>query len=362
MVISVTADDRKFPILPTTVIGSYAYPSWLWTALEEMRQGKYGESDIAETLGDAVKIAVRDQEEAGIDIVNDGEMRRWYVFQSWYNRLSGLEPLEPLRKVGFYGYDTIARYRAVERLGAPRGLGIVDEFLYLKTHTQKPIKVTCTGPVTMTMPIELGSIYKDRIELGGEVAHVINAELKALAAAGADLIQVDEPAYALLPGSLKDWVSLFNEAVDGVQAKIALHICFGSVGGRPGGKRSYRWMLPAVLDSNADQFVLEFASRELKELELCQEFAAKADVGAGLVDVKSLYVEAPEEIAERLRAALKFVAPEKLYVNPDCGFFHLPRNVAFQKMRNMVAGTAMVRREIGDFAIVEHLAPENKRD
>ncbi|HEV8723312.1 MAG TPA: methionine synthase [Candidatus Binatia bacterium] len=341
------SQNKTVPILPTTVIGSYAYPSWLWTALEEMRQGKYGESDIAETLSDAVKIAIHDQEEAGIDIVNDGEMRRWYVFQSWYKRLSGLEPLEPLRKVGFYGNDSTARYRAVSRLGASRGLGIVEEFLYLKSHTQRPIKVTCTGPVTMTMPIELGSVYKDRIELAGEVAHVINAELKALAAAGADFIQIDEPSYALLPGSMNEWANLFNEAVSGVKAKIALHICFGSVGGRPGGKRSYRWMLPKLLDARADQFVLEFASRELKELELCRDFAGRGEVGVGVVDVKSLYVETPAEIAERLREALAFVDAEKLYVNPDCGFFHLPRGVAYQKMQNMVAGTQIVRREIG---------------
>ena len=250
----IAVQEPQLPLLPTTVIGSYAYPSWLWTALEEMRQGKYGESDIDETLGDAVKMAIRDQEEAGIDIVNDGEMRRWYVFQSWYQRLSGLEPLEPLRKVGFYGHDSMARYRSVGRLAASRGLGIVDEYLYLKSHTKKPIKVTCTGPVTMTMPIELGAIYKDRIELAAEVAHVINAELKALVAAGASYIQIDEPSYALLPGSMKEWVNLFNEAIDGVKAKIALHICFGSVGGRPGGKRSYRWMVPQILDARADQF------------------------------------------------------------------------------------------------------------
>lgn len=339
--------DSKRTLLPTTVIGSYAYPSWLWTALEEMRQGKYGESDIDETLADAVKMAIRDQEEAGIDIVNDGEMCRWYVFQSWYKRLSGLEPLEPLRKVGFFGHDSTPRYRSIDRLGASRGLGIVDEFLYLKAHTHKPIKVTCTGPVTMTMPIELGSIYKDRIDLAAEVAHVINAELKALTAAGADFIQIDEPSYALLPGSMNEWVSLFNEAVAGVKAKIALHICFGSVGGRPGGKRSYHWMLPQILEARADQFVLELASRELKELELCREFAQRGEIGVGLVDVKSLYVESAEEIAERLRATLAFVAPEKLYVNPDCGLFHLPRTVAFQKMRNMVAAADTVRGELG---------------
>jgi len=335
------------PMLPTTVIGSYAYPSWLWTALEEMRQGKYGETDIVEALGDAVRIAILDQQEAGLDIINDGEMRRWHVFQTWYKRLSGLEPLEPLRKVGFYGHDSSVRYRPMVRLAAPRGLGIVEEFLYLKAHTQKPMKVTCTGPLTMTMPIELGNVYKDRIELAAEVAHVINAELRALVAAGASFIQIDEPSYALLPGSMNEWVEVFNAAIDGVKAKIALHICFGSLGGRPGGKRSYKWMLPQILDARADQFVLEFASRELQELELCKEFAARAEVGVGIVDVKSFYVETPEEIAERLREALGFASPEKLYVNPDCGFFHLPRGIAYQKMKNMVEGTRLVRREIG---------------
>jgi 5-methyltetrahydropteroyltriglutamate--homocysteine methyltransferase len=106
-------------------------------------------------------------------------------------------------------------------------------------------------------------------------------------------------------------------------------------------------MLPKILDARANQFVLEFASRDLKELELCREFAERGEVGAGVVDVKSLYVETPEEIAERLRAVLRFVAPDKLYVNPDCGLFHLPRNVASQKLRSMVAGTEIVRREIG---------------
>ena len=334
------------PLLPTTVIGSYAYPSWLWTAMEEMRQGKYGETDIAEALGDAVRIAILDQEEAGIDIINDGEMRRWYVFQNWYKRLAGLEPLEPLRKVGFYSHDSSVRYRPTGRLGAPRGLGIVDEFLYLKAHTRKPMKVTCTGPLTMTMPIELGTVYKDRIELAAEVAHVINAELKALVAAGADFIQIDEPSYALLPGAMKEWVELFNAAVDGVKAKIALHICFGSIGGRPAGKRSYHWMLPQILEARAEQFVLEFASRELKELELCKEFANRGEVGVGIIDVKSFYIETPQEIAERIQAALAFVSPERLYINPDCGFFHLPRGVAYQKMKNMVEGAHLARREL----------------
>ena len=120
---------------------------------------------------------------------------------------------------------------------------------------------------------------------------------------------------------MNEWVNLFNEAIDGVRAKIALHICFGSVGGRPGGKRSYRWMVPQILDARADQFVLEFASRELKELELWGEFAGRGEVGVGVVDVKWSYVETAEEIAERLRAGSDIRSRRKTLREPGLRFF-----------------------------------------
>ncbi len=334
-------------LLPTTVIGSHATPSWLWTALAEIEKGNYGKTDVRETMDDAVNIAILDQERAGIDIISDGEMRRWYFVQSFYDRMSGIEEEAPLRKVGLYGYDSPQRYRAVDKVTVPEGLGIVEEFEYAKEHTSKPIKVTCPGPLTITIHIRPGDAYKGRLDLAWEFASVINAELKAAVAAGADYIQLDEPSFAIIPGELKEWVDLYNATIEGVNAKNALHVCFGNLGSRSRGKRSYRWMFPALLEAKAEQLVLEFANREMSESDLWREFSVDRELGAGVVDVKSFYVETPEDVAERIRELLEYVPAEKLYLNPDCGFFQLPRWLAYLKLEALVAGTNIVRGELG---------------
>jgi 5-methyltetrahydropteroyltriglutamate--homocysteine methyltransferase len=322
-------------------------PSWLWTAVDQIDKGNYGETDIRETFDDAVNVAILDQERAGVDIITDGEMRRWYFVQSFYKRMNGIEADPPLRKVGLYGYDSPTRYHAVGKVTVPEGLGIVEEFEYAKGHTSNPIKATCPGPLTLTMHIRPGEGYSSRLEMAWEFTSVINAELKALVKAGADFIQLDEPSFAIIPGSLNDWLELYNACVDGVDAKLALHVCFGNLGSRPRGKRSYRWMFPALLDAKADQLVLEFANREMIECDLWKEFAVEKELGAGVVDIKSFYVETPEDVAERIRMLLKYVSPEKLYISPDCGFFQLPRWLCYLKLERMVAGTKIVRRELG---------------
>ena len=144
---------EPLPILPTTVIGSHATPSWLWTAMEEIEKGNYGPTDIRETYDDAVNMAILDQERAGVDIISDGEMRRFYFVQSFYKRVSGIVEDPPLRKIGPYGYDSPPRYHTVEKISVPNGLGIVEEFKYTATHTKKRIKATCPGPLTITMHI-----------------------------------------------------------------------------------------------------------------------------------------------------------------------------------------------------------------
>ena len=334
-------------VLPTTVIGSHATPSWLWTAIGEIDKGNYGRTDIRETFDDAVDVAILDQERAGVDIVSDGEMRRWYFVQSFYRRMSGLEEEEPLRKVGLYGYDSPQRYRTVDKVTVPDGLGIVDEFRYARAHTQRPVKVTCPGPLTLTMHIRPQGTYKSRLELAWEFAGVINAELKALVEEGADFIQLDEPSFAIIPGELEEWLKLYNASVEDVGAKLALHICFGNLGSRPRGKRTYKWMFPHLLDARADQLVLEFANREMSESDLWSEFGVDKELGGGVIDVKSFYVEKPEDVAERIRELLRHVAPEKLYVSPDCGFFQVPRWLAYLKLEAMVKGAEIVRKELG---------------
>ena len=339
--------SESLPMLPTTVIGSHAMPGWFWTAVGEIDKGNYGRTDVSETFDDAVSLAMLDQERAGVDIISDGEMRRWYFVQSFYKRMTGLVSDPPLRKVGLYGYDSPQRYHTVEKVTVPEGLGIVEEFEYAKTHTARPIKVTCPGPMTLTMHIRPREGYKDRLELAWEFARVINDELKALVEAGAGFIQLDEPSFAVIPGAVRDWVDLYNACVEGVGAKLALHVCFGNLTSRPRGKRRYRWMFPELLDVKADQLVLEFANREMSESDLWKEFGVEKELGAGVVDIKSFYQETPEDVAERIREMLQYVPAEKLYINPDCGFFQLPRWLTYLKLEAMVAGTKIVRRELG---------------
>ena len=334
-------------LLPTTVIGSHAIPSWLWTATAEIDKGNYGETDIRETFDDAVNAAILDQERAGIDIISDGEMRRWYFVQSFYKRMSGLVEREPTRKVGLYGYDSPPRYSTDTKVTVPEGLGILNEFHYAKEHTELPLKVTSPGPLTLTIHIRPDKGYRNRLDLAWEFADVINTELKDLVKAGADYIQIDEPSFAIVPGELDDWIKLYNATVDGVDAKLALHVCFGNLSSRARGKRTYRWMFPKLLEATVDEFVLEFANREMSEKDLWSEFDIKQELGAGVIDVKSFYVETPEDVAERIRILLDHVPAEKLRINPDCGFFQLPRWITYLKLKTMVEGTNIVRREFG---------------
>ena len=338
--------DGPHGLLPTTVIGSYAMPGWLWTAVGEIDKGSYGETDVRETFDDAVNIAIMDQERAGVDIITDGEMRRWYFVQSFYKRMEGIARDPPLRKVGLYGYDSPPRYHTVEKVTVPDGLGIVEEFKYARAHTSRPLKATCPGPLTITIHLRPQEAYGDRLELAWEFTRVINRELKALVEAGADFIQIDEPSFAIMPGAVKDWVDLYNASVEGVDAKLALHVCFGNLTSRARGKRTYRWMFPELLDANAEQIVLEFANREMSESGLWSELGVERELGAGVVDIKSFYVETPEDVAERIRLLLEHVPAERLYVNPDCGFFQLPRWLSYLKLEALVAGTKIVRSEL----------------
>jgi 5-methyltetrahydropteroyltriglutamate--homocysteine methyltransferase len=279
-------------LLPTSVIGSHALPGWFWTALDAIKENKYGQTDVREVMDDAVNAAIRDQERAGVDVITDGEMRRWYFVQGFYSLFTGLEQLPPLRTQGVYGYDSPPRYRILEKITAPRGLGIVDEFRYLAEQTERTIKMTCPGPLTLTIHMQTrsGDAYGgDRLALAYDVAEIVNRELHALADAGATLVQLDEPSYSIIPGQANEWVTLYNTAVRGVRergVRLGLHVCFGNLSSRPRGKRHYRWMFPDLLDAHADQLVLEFANRELIELDLLGEIVRGGKTaGAGVVDV-----------------------------------------------------------------------------
>lgn len=337
-------------LLPTTVIGSHALPGWFWTAMDALKNGDYGPTDEREVYDDACRLAIWDQKEAGIDTITDGEMRRWYFVQNFYGRMTGLNERPVLRKAGLYSYDSVPRYWINEKITVPDGLGIVEEYKFLKANAGEgqKIKACCPGPLTLTMHIQLrdGDPYKDRVELGYEFAGAINREMKALVELGCKEFQLDEPSFGIIPGTLKDWVALLNTSLDGVAGRKNLHICFGNLSSRPRGKRRYKWMFPELLEMNADCLSLEFANREMVESDIYPMFEGKFDFMAGVVDIKSFWQEPPEEIASRIRTFLETVPAERLSVSPDCGFFQLPRWLCRQKLINLVKGAQIVRDEL----------------
>jgi 5-methyltetrahydropteroyltriglutamate--homocysteine methyltransferase len=333
------------PLLPTTVVGSHAKPAWWHRCKDLVDGGEWGQADLAELLDDAVDIAILDQQRAGVDIITDGESRRLdgYV-DGYYEVIEGIRAVPPARKGGPWGYDQQTRYEATDRIAAPSGLGIVGEFEYLAAHTTQPTKVTCAGPLTFGSRIRPAEVYGSTVEIATEFAHVINEELKGLVAAGATFIQIDEPARGNVTG--QEMARLFNLATEGVDAKLAYHICFGNRFGQARFKRRYGEYFPGALDARADQFVLEFAGREMAEIELWKDWNDGRELGAGVIDVKSFYPETPEDVADRIRTTLQYAEAGSVYINPDCGFGWGPRYNAVAKLNAMVAGTRLVRDEL----------------
>ncbi len=335
-------------MLQTSVIGSYAWPSWFITSVEAIRRGEFGPKDIEETLNDAVDMAVRDQEDAGVDVISDGEMRRFGFFTAnFYGRLTGLEAVPPMRRLGPGGHDQRERYEAVEAFDAPEGLGLIAEYDYVRARARHALKVPCPGPYTLAGRIATGGLYRDRMAVSERFAEIINAELKSLVAAGVTFLQLDEPSYAVHKHSPKAFVDLFNRTVEGVDARIGLHLCFGNYIGRPVAHRVYAPLFPHILDIHADEIHLEMANREMAEVELVRDVAeAGKTVAAGLIDVKNYFVETPDIVADRIRTVLRHVPPEGLVVAPDCGLSQTARWAARAKLKAMVAGARIVRAEL----------------
>jgi len=199
------------------------------------------------------------------------------------------------------------------------------------------------------MPITpKGGYDGDYLPLLYDLAELVNRELKQVVAAGATFIQIDEPSAVgrtpVLP--VEETVALFNKTVEGLEAKIALHICFGNNQGRPAMKRTYRPLFPGILEAKAEQIALEFSNREMSEVELWSEFGGERELAAGVIDVKSMYLETPEDVAERIRTVLQHVDPDKLYLTCDCGFSASSRGLARAKLHALVAGARIVRQEL----------------
>ena len=335
-------------LLPTSVVGSHGLPGWVWLAREAMEAGRLGVLDVRELTEDATQIALLDQERAGVDVLTTGEMGRVRFIIGFYDRIAGIQTLEPPRRLGQPLWDTNTPFQVTEKITAPQGLGIVEEFRLARSLTDKPLKATVPGPYTLLVPLKLGGAYRDKDTLLADLVSIVNAECRALVAAGASFIQIDEPHHGMYAGSVHDVTRGINQAVAGVEAKIAVHVCFGNLYGRPfSAVRDYANVFSTLHEIDASQIVLEFANRGLDDAARWKEFPRDKELGAGVIDVKAFKSESPPEVADRIRALLRHVAPDKLWLNPDCGFWETPRWVVKQKLHALVEGARLVRKELG---------------
>ncbi len=344
---------RDLPLLPTMGVGSYATPGWLFPVREAMGQGRLGPDDIAEAFEDATRIVIADQVEAGIDIVSDGELRRQRFVYEMYDRIGGIDRRPPPRRLGVPGYDKAPTFVANERLRAPDGLGLVEEFEALqRLAPASRLKIAFPGPLTFTRNIRPGAAYgagdSAHADLLDDIVAMVREAVAALAAAGAELIQIDEPGLTNLPDfvTIGEAAAPINAAVADHAERTAVHVCYGNNASRPYARRDMARLLPAIRELRSPLLSLEFANREMAELGLLGELSDRFEIAAGLVDVKSFHEESPDDVADRIRATLDYVPADRLSVTPDCGFSAIPRWLARRKMQAMVNGTSIVRGEL----------------
>jgi len=338
--------------LCTTVIGSYPFPSWLELATRQL--DKFGTNEIAELQEDAVIVAIHDQVEAGLDVITDGEQSRLDFNLSFYGYLQGIQPNErPLRVFGPPAHDQRGKHNIASELTAPRGLGVVEEYqrLVRLAPTGPTLKASVAGPYTLSGRLNPNEQYPDRYAVTEALLPIVRAELEALVKAGCKEITVDEPSmscYAYKEDT-KRFVDIFNRTVAPVVGKthLSTHLCFGNYKARAVGPRQYKPMFPDFLEMTVDEIHLEMASREYAELELLKEITQVRDVAVGIIDVKSYYIETPDDVAKRVRQCLQFAPAERLSFAPDCGLSQTARWAARLKLQNMVKGVKIVRKELG---------------
>jgi 5-methyltetrahydropteroyltriglutamate--homocysteine methyltransferase len=330
-------------LLPTTVVGSYSVPEWLERLKTEYYQRRISAQHLAEIHEVAIKAAVKDQELAGIDIVSDGELRRDNDVDYFLARIPGVH-IPQRAKTDYFDYYDAEVTRPLSDSPDPT-LELARDFKFTRQLTQRPVKFSFTGPFSLSRRIR-NDAYQDPGDLVRALARRLNAEARALAAAGADLLQIDEPFLAGYPEHVGLAVEAVNIVTDGVAATWALHVCYGNRYARPSWEGHYDFLFPAVQTALVDQIVLEFARKGLDDLGLIGQHGWDRWLGFGVIDVKSSEVEPAELVASRIRRALEYVPADRLMINPDCGLRHLAPEVARRKLRAMVAGVATVRAEL----------------
>ena len=338
------------PMITTTVVGSYPQPEWLIDRaklgskvprVREPEIWRVPAEFLAEAQDDATLVAIRDMERAGIDIVSDGEMRRESYSNRFATALEGVDIENPGKTVNRSGGISV-----VPRIAGPikrKSPVEIEDLLFLKKHTSRKTKITLPGPFTMAQQAQ-DDYYKDEEALALAFASVVNQEMQDLKAAGADVIQLDEPWLQARPERAARYgVKAINRALQGVSGTTVVHLCFGyaaAVSSKPSGYS----FLPQLADTAAVQISIEAAQPRL-DLAVLRELKNKT-VMLGVIDLGTEQVETPQTVAERIRAALKVVPAEKLVLAPDCGMKYLTREAAIGKLQALAEGATIVRREL----------------
>jgi 5-methyltetrahydropteroyltriglutamate--homocysteine methyltransferase len=344
-------DTISRKVLKTTIAGSLPKPAWLATPRMLWAPWLVQGAALDEGMRDAVTLAVRDQETAGIDIVTDGEQSRRHFVWGFVEGLEGID-FSRLVTIGIradrYKADVPTVVGPVRRRGSIHGA----EARFLRAATGRPIKITLPGPMTIVDTIH-DAHYGSRAALGRALAALINEEARELEAAGVDVIQLDEPAFNVYMDEVRDWgIAALDAAVAGLRCRTVVHICYGygikanidwkrTLGGE---WRQYEQTFPLLAASRIGGVSLECAGSRVPVSLL--SLLGDKDVLLGAVDVATAAVETPEEVAAVIRRGLRHVAPERLFPCTNCGMVPLAREVASGKLRALAAGAAIVRREL----------------
>lgn len=343
--------NKKLPLLPTSLVGSYAQPDWLIDRkklagrfpprVRALELWRVAPEWLDQAQDDATLLAIRDQERAGLDIITDGEMRRESYSNRFATALEGVDLDNPGSALDRSGHPNpvprvvgkIRRRHAVE----------VRDVEFLRASTDRVIKITVPGAFTMAQQAQ-NDFYESEEELALDYAAAVNEEIKDLFAAGADIVQVDEPYMQARPEKARQYgLKALNRALEGVEGETAVHICFGYaaiIHERPEGYS----FLPELAGSAAKAVSIETAQSGLD----CSVLARLPDkkIILGVLDLSDPEVESAETVAARIRRALPYVSADRIVIAPDCGLKYLPRETAFGKMKAMADGAALVRAEL----------------
>jgi len=391
--LSSSVTDMTSDVFTTTVVGSWPRPSWLLEKLRRKNRGEITYDEFSELADEAVLLAVKYQEDAGIDVVTDGEQRRDNFYSFVADKLEGIKLMTVAEVMDFVQdkqrYEEILRRLDVPAFAikSPVAVGPIkkkrpialDELKFLRNHTRSRIKIPLPGPYMLTRASWIDPVsreaYWDREELAKEYVKLLREEIMNLADNGAYFIQLDEPTLTEVvyggeskqtfmcaaifsktdpTEELKFATELINKTVQGITGvKIGVHVCRGNWSRSENAllKGDYRPLIPYFQEMKVEQFVLEFATQRAGELKVFEGVSGIKELGLGVVNPRTDDVERPDQIAAKAREALKYFDPDKIYLNPDCGFgtfaespVNRPR-IAFEKLVSMVNAAKQLRNE-----------------